>query len=83
MKVSKIEIPIKKLIWIRLLKISTGLSTIKNNMEDLEIMKHRSVLGKSNHMPGHIVREKQHFQRQRYPCHPCQAGFHSKDTDAI
>ena len=71
-----------KLIWMRLLKMFTGLSTRMNNMEDLEKMKHRSALGNSSHMPGHRVREKQHFQRQGYPCHPCQTGFHSKDTAA-
>ena len=27
--------------------------------------KHGSALGNSIHMPGHTVREKQHFQRQR------------------
>ena len=61
--------------------MSTGSSTRKN-MEDLEIMKHRSALGDRNHMTEHIVREKQHFERQGYPCHPCRTGFHSKDTDA-
>ena len=73
---------IEKLLWMRLLKMFTGLSTRMNNMEDLEKMKHRSALGNSSHMPGHRVREKQHFQRQGYPCHPCQTGFHSKDTAA-
>ena len=81
-KILGIQIPIRKLIWMRLLKMSTGLSTKKNNMEDLEIMKHSSALGNSNHMAGHTVREKQHFQRQGCPCHLCQTGFHSKDTNA-
>ena len=42
--------------------MSTGSSTRKNNMEDLEIMKHRSALGDSNHMTEHIVRRSNIFK---------------------
>ena len=48
---------------MRLLKMSIDSSTRMNNMEDLEKIKHRSALGNSSHVPGHRVREKQHFQR--------------------
>ena len=42
--------------------MSTGSSTRKNNMEDLEIMKHRSALGDSSHMTEHIVRRSNIFK---------------------